>query len=74
MSQVSSDHLRESAKTPAAFSVRSAPDKLPRPGWPEIVVGLVVLGAVAVAVALLAGRLDRGPVVGSEYYSNGNTR
>lgn len=61
MSDVSSDHSRESGKTPAASSER--PDKASRPGWPEIVVGLIVLAAVAVGVALLAGQLDLGPVI-----------
>ncbi len=61
MSYVSSDRRRESGKTPAESSVR--PNKLSRPGWPEIIVGLVVLAAVAVGVAMLAGRLDLGPVV-----------
>ncbi len=46
MSHVSSDHPRESGKTPAASPDRSAPDKLSRPGWPEIAVGLVVLAVV----------------------------
>lgn len=61
MSQVSPDHPRESEKNPAASSER--PNKLSRPGWPEIIVGLVVLAAVAVGTALLAGRLDLSPVV-----------
>jgi len=61
MSQVSSRHPRESGKTLATSPAR--PNKPSRPGWPEIIVGLVVLGAVAVGVALLLGRLDPGPVV-----------
>ena len=63
MSQVSSNHPLQSGKTPETSSARAAPNKGSRPGWAEIIVGLVVLGAVAVGVALLAGRLDLGPVV-----------
>jgi uncharacterized protein len=61
MSQVSSDHPQASDATPAGSSLQ--PNKLARPGWPEVVVGLVVLAAVTVGVALLLGRLELGPVV-----------
>ncbi|WP_216596370.1 hypothetical protein [Allocoleopsis franciscana] len=40
MPRVSSNHLRESGKPPSASSARSS--KTSRPGWPEIIVGLVV--------------------------------
>ncbi len=61
MSQVSSNYPQDSGNIHAASS--SQPGKLARPGWPEVVVGLVVLAAVAVGVALLLGRLELEPVV-----------
>ena len=61
MSQVSSRHPRESGRTLATSPAR--PNKPSRPGWPEIIVGLIVTAAVAVGVAVLLGRLDPGPVV-----------
>ena len=61
MSQVSSSSPRESGKPLAESSKQS--NKLSRPGWSEIVAGLVALAVVAVGVALLLGRLDPGPVV-----------
>ena len=61
MSQVSSDHPQASEATPAGSSTPS--NKLSRPGWPEIIVGLVVVAAVAVGVAALARQLDLGPVI-----------
>jgi uncharacterized protein len=57
MSQISSNHLRESEN----FS--ATPNTLSRPGWPEIIVGLVALAAVAIGVALLTRQLDLSPVV-----------
>ncbi len=62
MSYVSPDHPLESGKTPAASSARSAPNKLSRPGWPEIVVGLIVFAAVAVGGVSLLRRLGLDPV------------
>lgn len=60
MSHVSSNHSQESENFPATPSTQ--PNKLSRPGWPEIVAGLVTLAVVAVGVALLLGRLDLDPV------------
>jgi uncharacterized protein len=39
------------------------PNVVARPGWPEIIVGLVVLGAIGIGGALLAGQLGLDPVV-----------
>lgn len=61
MSQVFSNHPRESGKTPAASSTR--PNKLSRPGWPEIVVGLVVFAVVGFGGGSQLGRLGLDPVV-----------
>lgn len=61
MSQASSTPPQESKRVSATTSAQ--PGKLARPGWPEVVVGLVVLAAVAVGVALLLGRLGLDPVV-----------
>lgn len=63
MSHVSSDHPRVSGKTPAASPERLAANEISRPGWPEVVAGLVGLGAVTIGTALLAGQLGLGPVV-----------
>ena len=63
MSHISSNPPKGSEDFPAAFSERPAAKKLSRPGWPEIVVGLIVIAAVAVGVAVLLGRLNPGPVV-----------
>jgi membrane protease YdiL (CAAX protease family) len=61
MSQVSSDHPQPSEATPAGSS--TLPNTLTRPGWPEIIVGLIVFGAVARGGVLLAGQLGLDPVV-----------
>ncbi|NOK57857.1 MAG: CPBP family intramembrane metalloprotease [Chloroflexi bacterium AL-W] len=61
MSNISSGHSQELGTTPATASTR--PNQLARPGWPEIIVGLVVLGAVTIATVLIAGQLGLGPVV-----------
>src|SRR3712207_6825990 len=63
MSHIPSNLPQGSEDFPAAFSERPAVKKLSRPGWPEIIVGLIVTAAVAVGVAVLLGRLDPGPVV-----------
>lgn len=51
MSQVSLDHPQASNATPAVPSPR--PNAGARPGWPEIIVGLIVFGAVARGGVLL---------------------
>ncbi|MBD1919491.1 MULTISPECIES: type II CAAX endopeptidase family protein [Cyanophyceae] len=61
MSQVPFNHPQESRKPGAAASFR--PNQVPRPGWPEIIVGLTVFGAVARGGVLLAGQLGLDPVV-----------
>jgi uncharacterized protein len=49
--------------TPAAFSEQPAPNKVSRPGWPEIIVGLVVMAAVGFGVGSQLRRLGLDPVV-----------
>lgn len=61
MPQVSSNHPQQSGKTPAASSARL--NKVSRPGWPEIVVGLVVLAAVGYGGGSQLWRLGLDPVV-----------
>jgi uncharacterized protein len=61
MSKVSSNHPQQSEKTLAASSARL--NKVSRPGWPEIVVGLVTLAVVGLGVGALLGHLGLGPVV-----------
>lgn len=39
------------------------PNAVARPGWPEIIVGFVLLGAVTIGGAVLAGQLGLAPVV-----------
>jgi hypothetical protein len=58
-----SHHARGSRKTPAASSELSAPNKVSRPGWLEIVVGLVVFAAVGFGVGPQLKRLGLDPVV-----------
>lgn len=60
MSHVSSSHPQESGNLSA--TPPTLPNKLSRPGWLEVAVGLVVLAAVAVGVALLLRRLELGSV------------
>lgn len=60
MSHVS-DHRREPATTPAASPERS--NGPPRPGWPEIVGGLIAAAVVAVGGGAQLARLDLDPVV-----------
>ena len=57
-----SSHNPQGAEASATVA-SSRPDAVARPGWPEIMVGLVVLGAVAIGGGLLAGRLGLDPVV-----------
>jgi membrane protease YdiL (CAAX protease family) len=61
MSKVSSNHPHKSGNPPAASSNRL--DKVSRPGWPEIVVGLVVLAIVGFGVGSQLKRLGLDPVV-----------
>jgi membrane protease YdiL (CAAX protease family) len=61
MPYVSPNHPQESVKPPAASSARS--NKVSRPGWIEIVVGLVVFAAVGFGVGLQLRRLGLDPVV-----------
>ncbi len=61
MPQVSSNRPQKSGKPPAASLARL--NKVSRPGWPEIVVGLVVLAAVAYGGGSQLWRLGLDPVV-----------
>jgi len=61
MPRVSSNHLRESGKPPSASSARSS--KTSRPGWPEIIVGLVVYLIVGFGGVSLFKQLGLDPVV-----------
>ncbi|MBH8552599.1 CPBP family intramembrane metalloprotease [Nostocaceae cyanobacterium CENA357] len=60
MSKVPSSYLRESGKTTASSS---RPNKVSRPGWPEIVVGLVVYLIVGFGGVSLFRNLGLDPVV-----------
>ncbi|NEQ19075.1 MAG: CPBP family intramembrane metalloprotease [Microcoleus sp. SIO2G3] len=61
MPRVSSNHLRESGKPPSASSARSS--KTSHPGWPEILVGLVVYLIVGFGGVSLFKQLGLDPVV-----------
>lgn len=61
MPRVSSNHLRESGKPPSASSARSS--KTSRPGWPEIIVGLVVYLIVGFVGVSQFKRLGLDPAV-----------
>ncbi|MDZ4877221.1 MAG: hypothetical protein CLLPBCKN_006656 [Chroococcidiopsis cubana SAG 39.79] len=61
MPRVSSNHLRESGKPPSASSARSS--KTSRPGWPEIIVGLVVYLIVGFGGISLFKQLGLDPAV-----------
>ena len=61
MPQVSSKHPQKSGKPAAASSARL--NKVARPGWPEIIVGLVTLAVVAVGAGALLKQLGLSPVV-----------
>ena len=63
MSKVPSNSPQGQGKTVAAVSEQSSPNKPSRPGWLEIIVGLVVFGAVARGGVLLSGQLGLDPVV-----------
>jgi uncharacterized protein len=63
MSKVSSNHPQKPGKPPPASSKRSAPNKVSRPGWLEIVVSLVVMAAVAFGVGSQLRRFGLDPVV-----------
>jgi hypothetical protein len=63
MSKVSSNHPQKPGKPAAASSERFAPNKVSRPGWLEIVVGLVVMAAVAFGVGSQLRRFGLDPVV-----------
>jgi uncharacterized protein len=63
MSKVSSNHPLKPGKPAAASSERFAPNKVSRPGWLEIVVGLVVMAAVVFGVRWQLRRFDLDPVV-----------
>ncbi|MGJ3248739.1 MAG: CPBP family intramembrane glutamic endopeptidase [Elainellaceae cyanobacterium] len=61
MSQLPSNHTRELGKATAASSSR--PNKVPRPGLPEGIVGLVVFSIVGYGVGSQLSRLGLDPVV-----------
>ena len=61
MPQVSSKHPHKSGKPPSASSARL--NKVSRPDWPEIIVGLVTLAVVAIAGGVLLTQLRLSPVV-----------
>jgi membrane protease YdiL (CAAX protease family) len=61
MPRVSANHLRESGKPPSASSARSS--KTSRPGWPEIIVGLVVYLIVGFGGVRLFEQVGLDPVV-----------
>ncbi|MFS0517427.1 CPBP family intramembrane glutamic endopeptidase [Nostoc sp. UIC 10607] len=63
MSKVPSNYSQQSWKSPIASSEQSAPNKPSRPGWLEIIVGLVVLAIVGFGVGSLLRRLGLDPVV-----------
>lgn len=60
MPQVSSNRPQKSVKPPAASSARL--NKVLRPGWPEIIVGLVTLAVVAIGGGVLLTQLRLSPV------------
>ncbi|MBD2207986.1 CPBP family intramembrane metalloprotease [Calothrix sp. FACHB-1219] len=61
MPRVSSNHLRESGKPPSASSVR--PSNTSRPGWSEIIVGLIVYLIIGFGGVSLFKQLGLDPVV-----------
>ncbi|HEY9630991.1 MAG TPA: type II CAAX endopeptidase family protein [Coleofasciculaceae cyanobacterium] len=61
MSKVSSNHTQQPGKPPAVSSVQ--PNRVSRPGWLEIVVGLVVFAIVGFGVGSQLRRLDLDPVI-----------
>ena len=62
MSQISSYQPWGSRKTPAASSGWPADNKVSRPGWPEIIVGLVVMAVIGFGGGSQLGRLGLDPV------------
>ena len=60
MSQVSSNHSQDSGNIPAPSSER--PDKLSLPGWPEVIIGLVVFAVVGYGGGSQLSRLGLDPV------------
>lgn len=63
MSKVPSNYLQQPGHPPAASSEQSAPNKPSRPGWLEIVVGLVVYLTVGRGGILLFNRLGLDPAI-----------
>lgn len=61
MSKVPSNSPQRQGKTFAAVSEQSSPNKPFRPGWLEIIVGLIVSGAIGIGGALLAEQLGLDP-------------
>lgn len=61
MSEVSSNHPHKPGKPPAASTIQ--PNKVSRPGWTEIAVGLVVLAIVGFGVGSQLKRLGLDPVI-----------
>lgn len=61
MSSVSSNHPQASERVSASPAPQS--NQIARPGWPEIVVGLVVLGAVVIGTVLVTEQFNLSPVV-----------
>ena len=60
MPNVSSKHPQASGTSAAASSTQ--PDKLSRPGWPEVIVGLVVIAVIGLGGASQFWRLGLGSV------------
>ena len=63
MSKVPSNYSQQPGHPPAVSSEQSAPNKPSRPGWLEIIVGLVVLAIVGFGVGSQLKRLGLDPVV-----------
>ncbi|QBD83693.1 CPBP family intramembrane metalloprotease [Ktedonosporobacter rubrisoli] len=62
MPPVPPNHSQDSVNTGEAL-VRPAPNAVSRPGWPEIIVGLLVLVVVGYGVGSQLGRLGLNPIV-----------
>ena len=63
MSQVPSHHQQKSKKPPTASSTRQEHNKVSRPGWSEIIAGLVVLVIVGFGVGSQLRRFGLDPVI-----------
>lgn len=61
MSQISTDHSQKSRNSPDSSSDQF--NKVSRPGWPEIVVGLVALAVIGYGIGSQLGRLGLNPVL-----------